>query len=86
MLLYPVTKMVMSSTTIFYIKIHNIKNDQWYIKEERMTRKKVFWNDLAFAMVNSFIRSQFFLYVAIIWLFMLQGTTEEAAAVAKLSG
>ena len=35
-------------------------------------------------MVNSFIKRQFVLSLAIIWVFMLQGTTEEAAIVSKV--
>ena len=49
-----------------------------------MTRKKVFWNHFALAMVHAFINRQLVLSLAIIWIFMLAGTTEEAAAAANI--
>ena len=53
-------------------------------REIEMTRKKVFWNQFALAMMVNYVnKRQVILSIAIIWIFMLQGTTEEAAQAAK---
>ena len=75
----------------------HIDEDTIDVKETMTTRKKVFWNHFTIMMlpptttpmtkrmVNSFIKRQFVLSIAIIWLLMLQGTTEEAALASKVS-
>ena len=78
----------------------HIDEDTIDVKETMTTRKKVFWNHFSTMMlppprpttttmmtkkmVNSFIKRQFVLSLAIILVFMLQGTTEEAAIVSKV--